>query len=46
MKPALRWTLAIVGLLAVNLVAMVLLAVYANASAPEIIPSYLERDAR
>lgn len=40
MSPKLRWVLAIVGLLAANLIAMVILAITSSTNAPQIHPSY------
>jgi hypothetical protein len=40
MSPKLRWVIAIVGLLAANLIAMVILAITSSANAPQILPSY------
>ncbi len=45
MSPALRWILAIVGLLAANVTAMVILAVTSHVDKPEIIPHYYQRAA-
>ncbi len=40
MSPRFRWILAIVGLLAANVIAMVILAVTSSTHAPQIHPSY------
>lgn len=45
MTPRLRWILAIVGLLAANVVAMVVLAVVANNGHTQVIPAYYDRAA-
>jgi len=45
MTPRLRWVFAIVGLLAVNIVAMVVLAVAANEGGAQVIPSYYDKAA-
>ena len=37
-----QWTIAIVGLLVANVVAMVVLAVTANVGASKVIPSYYQ----
>jgi hypothetical protein len=43
MKPRVAWMLAIVGLLAVNVVAMVVLAVVAHRGGSQVLPSYDQR---
>ena len=45
MTPRLTWTLAITGLLAVNVAAMVILAVVANDGATQVIPAYYDKAA-
>jgi len=45
MSPAARWVLAIVGLLAANVLAMVVLAVTSSVDRPEVIPEYYQRAA-
>jgi nitrogen fixation protein FixH len=45
MTPRLRWILAIVGLLGANVVAMIVLAVFANNGNTQVIPAYYERAA-
>lgn len=45
MSPAKRWILAIVCLLAFNVVAMVVLAVVANDGASKVVPGYGEQAA-
>jgi hypothetical protein len=45
MSPKLRWVFAIVGLLAVNLIAMVVLIVMSARDASQVIPGY-DRPAR
>ncbi|MEO8699456.1 MAG: hypothetical protein ABI867_05405 [Kofleriaceae bacterium] len=46
MKPRTRWVLAIVGLLAMNVLAMVVLAVLAHTGESTVVPAYLERGVR
>lgn len=43
MTPGLRWLLAIGGLLAANVVAMVILAVVANNGGTQVIPAYYDK---
>lgn len=45
MTPQLRWLFAIVGLLGVNVIAMVVLAVVANHGGAQVIPSYYDKAA-
>ena len=40
MSPKLRWTIAIVGLLLANLIAMTVLIVVANSGASQVLPEY------
>lgn len=46
MNPALKWSIAIVALLAGNLVMMVILAVAANRDDPQVIPDYYAQATR
>ena len=43
MSATVRWTLAIVGLLGTNVIAMIILAVTAQVAKPQIIPDYYQR---
>lgn len=45
MKPHLRWIFAIVGLLGVNVIAMVILAIAANNGGTQVIPAYYDKAA-
>ena len=45
MTPRLSWICAIVGLLAANMVAMIILAVVANDGATQVIPAYYDKAA-
>ena len=41
-----RWVIAIVGMLAINVIASVVLAVLANSGGSQVIPSYHDRPPR